>query len=92
MISKELRKRISELEPYLTNGRPINGNIIVDTYNEFKGNDPKTGRAQPYTGCGSCLRRMLKEMVNVVHKEEEKQKERTKKAREAKEKKKEEDV
>lgn len=92
MINKELRKKIKELEIYLTSPKPAPSNEIVDTYNEFKGPDPRTGRTQPYTSCGSCLRRMLKEMVNVLHKEEEKQKERTKKAREAKEKKKEEAV
>ena len=86
MINKELKKKINELEPYLTNGRPINGNIIVDTYNQVFEPDPRTGRTQPYTSCGSCLRRMLKEMVNALKKENA---ERTKKAREAKEKKKE---
>lgn len=75
------------MEIYLTSPKPAPSNEIVDTYNEFKGPDPRTGRTQPYTSCGSCLRRMLKEMVNALKKENA---ERTKKAREAKEKKKEE--
>ena len=88
-MKQELRKKIKELEIYLTSSKPAPSNKIVDTYNEFKEPDPKTGRTQAYTSCGSCLRRMLKEMVNALKKENA---ERTKKAREAKEKKKEEDA
>ena len=66
---------------YLTSSKPAPVNEIVDTYNEFKGADPRTGRMQGYTSCGSCLRRMLKEMVNALKRENA---ERTKKAREAK--------
>lgn len=84
MISKELKKKIKDLEPYLKSGKLINGNSIIDLYNEFKGPDPRTGRKVGYTSCGSCLRRYLKEMVNAVHKQEEEQKEKMKKVREAK--------
>lgn len=84
MINKEQKKKIKELEPYLKSGKLINGNSIIDLYNEFKGPDPRTGRKVGYTSCGSCLRRYLTEMVNAVHKEEEEAKERMKKAREAK--------
>lgn len=84
MINKELRKKIKELEPYLKSGKLINGNSIIDLYNEFKGPNPSTGRKVGYTSCGSCLRRYLTEMVNAVHKEEEEAKERMKKVREAK--------
>lgn len=84
MIKKELKKKIKELEPYLKSGKLINGNSIIDLYNEFKGPDPRTGRKVSYTSCGSCLRRYLTEMVNAVHKQEEEAKERMKKVREAK--------
>lgn len=81
MIKKELRKKIKELEPYLKSGKLINGNSIIDLYNEFKGPDPRTGRKVGYTSCGSCLRRYLTEMVNAVKRED---RERTEKARLAK--------
>ena len=84
MINKELKKKIKDLEPYLKSGKLINGNSIIDLYNEFKGPNPSTGRKVGYTSCGSCLRRYLTEMVVAVHKEEEAAKERMKKVREAK--------
>lgn len=84
MISKELRKKIKELEPYLNSGKLINGNSIIDLYNEVFGPNPKTGRKVGYTSCGSCLRRYLTEMVDAVKIED---RERTEKARLAKEKK-----
>ena len=84
MINKELKKKIKDLEPYLKSGKLINGNSIIDLYNEFKGPDPRTGRKVGYTSCGSCLRRYLTEMVNAVKREEQEQKEKMKKVREAK--------
>ena len=84
MINKELRKKIKELEPYLNSGKLINGNSIIDLYNEVFGPNPKTGRKVGYTSCGSCLRRYLTEMVDAVKIED---RERTEKARLAKEKK-----
>lgn len=84
MISKELRKKINELEPYLNSGKLINGNSIIDLYNEVFGPNPKTGRKVGYTSCGSCLRKYLIEMVDAVKIED---RERTEKARLAKEKK-----
>lgn len=81
MINRELRKKIKELEPYLKSGKLINGNSIIDLYNEFKGPDPRTGRKVGYTSCGSCIRRYLTEMVNAVKIED---RERTEKARLAK--------
>lgn len=84
MMDRELKRKIKELEPYLRTGRMMNGNIIVDLYNEFKEADPRTGRKVGYTSCGSCLRRYLTEMIKAVNKEENEIKERMKKAREAK--------
>lgn len=84
MINKELRKKIKELEPYLNSGKLINGNSIIDLYNEVFGPNPKTGRKVGYTSCGSCIRRYLTEMVDAVKIED---RERTEKARLAKEKK-----
>lgn len=84
MISKNLRKKIKELEPYLNSGKPAPANDIVDLYNEVFGPNPKTGRKVGYTSCGSCLRRYLTEMVDAVKTED---RERTEKARLAKEKK-----
>lgn len=81
MINKELRKKIKELEPYLNSGKLINGNSIVDLYNEVFGPNPKTGRKVGYTSCGSCLRKYLTEMVDAVKIED---RERTEKARLAK--------
>lgn len=84
MINKELRKKIKELEPYLNSGKLINGNSIIDLYNEVFGPNPKTGRKVGYTSCGSCLRHRLIELINAVKIEG---RERTEKARLAKEKK-----
>ena len=82
-MDRILRQKIKKLEPLLQKGR-INGNEIVDLYNEFQQPDPRTGRKAQYTSCGSCLRRYLKIMVNALHKEEEANKARMQKAREAK--------
>lgn len=84
MINKELRKKIKELEPYLNSGKLINGNSIIDLYNEVFGPNPKTGRKVGYTSCGSCLRHRLIELIDAVKIED---RERAEKARLAKEKK-----
>ena len=34
-MDRELKRKIKELEPYLRTGRMMNGNIIIDLYNEF---------------------------------------------------------
>lgn len=81
MISKELKKKIKELEPYLNSGKPAPANDIIDLYNEVFGPNPKTGRKVGYTSCGSCLRKYLTEMVDAVKIED---RERTEKARLAK--------
>lgn len=84
-MNKQLRKKIKELEKYLTTAKPAPSKEIVDTYNEFKGIDPRTGRPVSYTSCGSCLRRMVVEMSNYLKKEKEeklKKKEEMKKEQE----------
>lgn len=80
-MKKELAKKIKELEQYLNSGKPAPANEIVDTYNEFKGPQPRTGRTVGYTSCGSCLRRMLVEMTDALKIENNK---RTEKARQSK--------
>ena len=80
-MKKELAKKIKELEQYLNSGKPAPANEIVDTYNEFRGPDPKTGRTVGYTSCASCLRRMLVEMTDALKIENNK---KTEKARQAK--------
>ena len=80
-MKKELAKKIKELEPYLNSGKPAPANEIVDTYNEFKGPHPRTGRTVSYTSCSSCIRRMLVEMTDALKMENNK---KTEKARQAK--------
>ena len=80
-MRKELAKKIKELEQYLNSGKPAPANEIVDTYNEFRGADPRTGRTVGYTSCGSCLRRMLVEMTDALKMENNK---KTEKARHTK--------
>lgn len=80
-MKKELAKKIKELGQYLNSGKPAPANEIVDTYNEFRGADPRTGRTVGYTSCGSCLRRMLVEMTDALKMENNK---RTEKARQSK--------
>ena len=80
-MKKELAKKIKELGQYLNSGKPAPANEIVDTYNQFRGPDPKTGRTVGYTSCGSCLRRMLVEMTDALKIENNK---RTEKARQSK--------
>lgn len=80
-MKKELAKKIKELEQYLNSGKPAPANEIVDTYNEFKGPQPRTGRTVGYTSCGSCLRRMLVEMTDALKIENNK---KTEKARQTK--------
>ena len=84
MMNKEQKKKIKELEPYLKSGKLINGNSIIDLYNEVFGPNPKTGRKVGYTSCGSCLRRYLTLLVNEKDKQEREVKERMKRVREAK--------
>lgn len=67
MINKEVKKKIKDLEPYLKSGKLINGNSIIDLYNEYFGRD-KLGRKVSYTSCGSCLRRYLKILVQEMKK------------------------
>ena len=80
-MKKELAKKIKELEQYLNSGKPAPANEIVDTYNEFKGPQPRTGRTVGYTSCSSCLRRMLVEMTDALKIENNK---KTEKARHTK--------
>lgn len=80
-MKKELAKKIKELGQYLNSGKPAPANEIVDTYNEFRGADPRTGRTVSYTSCGSCLRRMLVEMTDALKIENNK---KTEKARHTK--------
>lgn len=86
-MKKELAKKIKELEPYLNSGKPAPANEIVDTYNEFKGPQPRTGRTVGYTSCGSCLRRMLVEMTDALKIENNKRIEKARQTRLEKDKK-----
>lgn len=86
-MKKELAKKIKELEQYLNSGKPAPANEIVDTYNEFRGPDPKTGRTVGYTSCGSCLRRMLVEMTDALKMENNKKTEKARQTRLEKDKK-----
>ena len=63
MNSKQIKK-IKELEPYLKSSKPINGNVIIDLYNEVFTDGRKVG----YTSCGSCLRRHLTKLVDEKNK------------------------
>lgn len=65
MINSKQVKKIKELEPYLNSGKLINGNSIIDLYNEVFGPNPNTGRKVGYTSCGSCLRHRLIELINA---------------------------
>ena len=80
-MKKELAKKIKELEQYLNSGKPAPANEIVDTYNQFRVPDPRTGRTVGYTSCASCLRRMLVEMTDALKIENNK---KTEKARQTK--------
>ena len=86
-MKKELAKKIKELEQYLNSGKPAPSNEIVDTYNEFKGPQPRTGRTVGYTSCGSCLRRMLVEMTDALKIENNKRTEKARQTRLEKDKK-----
>lgn len=86
-MKKELAKKIKELEQYLNSGKPAPANEIVDTYNEFKGPQPRTGRTVGYTSCGSCLRRMLVEMTDALKIENNKKTEKARQTRLEKDKK-----
>lgn len=85
-----MREKITKLSKLLTAKHPINGNEIIDVYNEWKGPDKRTGRLVPYTGCGSCLRKYLKEMTNAL--EEWKKEQKRKREKRKREKKKEEET
>ena len=59
-------KKIEVFREYLKKGSIVNGNEIVSLYNEVFGPDPHTGRLQHYTSCGSCLRRLVKQLIQAA--------------------------
>lgn len=63
-------KKIEVFREYLKKGSIVNGNEIVSLYNEVFGPDPHTGRLQHYTSCGSCLRRLVKQLIQAAVNEE----------------------
>ena len=69
MTAEQIRK-VEKFREYLKKGSIVNGNEIVDLYNEIFGPDPRTGRLQHYTSCGSCLRRLVKLLISAAVNEE----------------------
>lgn len=57
--------RIEHYRQFLDRGF-VNSNEIVDLYNEVFGADPHTGRLQHYTSCSSCLRRLVKLLIQAA--------------------------
>lgn len=69
MTAEQIRK-VEVFREYLKKGSIVNGNEIVDLYNDVFGPDPHTGRLQHYTSCGSCLRRLVKLLIQAAVNEE----------------------
>ena len=69
-MTAEQIKKVEVFREYLKKGSIVNGNEIVDLYNEVFGPDPHTGRIQHYTSCGSCLRRLVKLLIQAAVNEE----------------------
>ena len=69
-LTIEQIKKIEVFREYLKKGSIVNGNEIVSLYNEVFGPDPHTGRLQHYTSCGSCLRRLVKQLIQAAVNEE----------------------
>lgn len=69
MTVEQIRK-VEKFREYVKKGTIVNGNEIVDLYNEVFGADPHTGRLQHYTSCGSCLRRLVKLLISAAINEE----------------------
>ena len=69
-MTAEQIKKVEVFRDYLKKGTIVNGNEIVDLYNEVFGPDPHTGRLQHYTSCGSCLRRLVKLLIQAAVNEE----------------------
>lgn len=65
-MTAEQIKKIDVFREYLKKGSIVNGNEIVDLYNEVFGPEPHTGRLQHYTSCGSCLRRLVKLLIQAA--------------------------
>lgn len=65
-MTAEQIKKVEVFREYLKKGSIVNGNEIVDLYNEVFGPDPHTGRIQHYTSCGSCLRRLVKLLIQAA--------------------------
>lgn len=67
IINEEDRKIIKTWKSYIDNGHYGNSRDIVDMYNKvFEGVRQK----QPYTTCGSCLRRCVKLMYEELVRQE----------------------
>lgn len=65
-MTAEQIKKIEHYREYLKKGSIVNPNEIVDLYNEVFGPEPHTGRLQHYTSCGSCLRRLVKLLIQAA--------------------------
>lgn len=69
MTAEQIRK-VEVFREYLKKGSIVNPNEIVDLFNEVFGPDPHTGRLQHQTSCGSCLRRLIKLLIQKAINEE----------------------
>ena len=65
MTAEQIRK-VEVFREYLKKGSIVNPNDVVDLYNEVFGPDKHTGRLQHYTSCGSCLRRLVKLLIQAA--------------------------
>lgn len=63
-MTTEQLDRIEYYRQFLDKGF-VNSNGIVDLYNEIFGAS-STGRKQHYTSCGSCIRRLLKQLIQAA--------------------------
>lgn len=73
-MTKELIAKIKGLEQYLTTSRPVSSSTVLEVYTQWCTETGKPSPRRKSSGCISCLRKYINEMVSSVPKEPMKKK------------------
>lgn len=73
-MTKELIAKIRVLEQYLTSSRPVSSSTVLEVYTQWCTETGKPSPRRKSSGCISCLRKYINEMVCSLPKESKKKK------------------
>lgn len=71
-MTKELIANIRDLEQYLTTSRPVSSSTVLEVYTQWCTETGKPSPRRKSSGCISCLRKYINEMVSSIPKEPKK--------------------